>query len=186
MKCPFLTSGFFYSFLLWQYFETILALYIVFTYDRMELLTFVFFYEVALVIGNIFYAKSQNKLFKSLSKSSSEFNMNLNKYLSVCMCAQLLSYSQLFVTLQTVVHQAPLSMGISRQEYRSGLPFSPQRMFLTQGSNPGPLHILHWQAGSLPPLGKPKQLLMNSKTVYSKLILYQWTTNSMDMSLCKL
>ena len=32
---------------------------------------------------------------------------------------------QLFVTLWTVAHQAPLSMGFSRQEYWSGLPFPP-------------------------------------------------------------
>ena len=32
-----------------------------------------------------------------------------------------------------------------------------QGIFLTQGSNPGLVHLLHWQAGSLPlaPLGKP-------------------------------
>ena len=30
---------------------------------------------------------------------------------------------QLFVTLWTEAHQAPLSMEFSRQEYRSGLPF---------------------------------------------------------------
>ena len=30
---------------------------------------------------------------------------------------------QLFETPQTVAHQAPLSMGFSRQEYWSGLPF---------------------------------------------------------------
>ena len=32
-----------------------------------------------------------------------------------------------------------------------------QGILLTQGSNPGFLHLLHWQAGSLPlaPLGKP-------------------------------
>ena len=35
------------------------------------------------------------------------------------------SYVQLFVTLWTGAHQAPLSMGFSRQEYWSGLPFSP-------------------------------------------------------------
>ena len=34
-----------------------------------------------------------------------------------------LSYVQLFVTLWAVAHQAPLSMGFSRQEYWSGLPF---------------------------------------------------------------
>ena len=30
---------------------------------------------------------------------------------------------QLFATLWTIAHQAPLSMGFSRQEYRSGFPF---------------------------------------------------------------
>ena len=30
-----------------------------------------------------------------------------------------------FVTLWTIAHQAPLSMGFSRQEYWSGLPFPP-------------------------------------------------------------
>ena len=41
-----------------------------------------------------------------------------------CCCAMLSSFSQvrLFATLWTVAHQAPLSMGFSRQEYRSGLP----------------------------------------------------------------
>ena len=34
-----------------------------------------------------------------------------------------LSHVQLFATLWTVAHQAPLSMGFSRQEYWSGLPF---------------------------------------------------------------
>ena len=50
----------------------------------------------------------------------------------------------------TVAHQAPLSMGFSRQEYWSGLLFFLlQGIFLTQGSNPRLLCLLHWQAGSL-------------------------------------
>ena len=36
------------------------------------------------------------------------------------------SHVSLFVTLWTVACQAPLSMGFSRQEYWSGLPFPPQ------------------------------------------------------------
>ena len=36
---------------------------------------------------------------------------------------KLLSRVQLFVTPWIVAHQAPLSMGFSRQEYQSGLPF---------------------------------------------------------------
>ena len=35
------------------------------------------------------------------------------------MCAQLLSRVQLFATLWTLAHQAPLSMGLSQQEYLS-------------------------------------------------------------------
>ena len=35
----------------------------------------------------------------------------------VCMCVQLLSQVQLFVTPETVADQAPLSSGFSQQEY---------------------------------------------------------------------
>ena len=38
-----------------------------------------------------------------------------------------LSRVQLFATLWTVAHQAPLSMGFSRQESWSGFPCSPPR-----------------------------------------------------------
>jgi len=53
------------------------------------------------------------------------------------------------VTPQTIVQQAPVSMGFSRQEYWSEYwrLFLLQRLFLTQRSNP---HLLHWQADSLP------------------------------------
>ena len=39
----------------------------------------------------------------------------------VCVCV--FSHVQLFATPWTVAHQVPLSMGFSRQEYWSGLPF---------------------------------------------------------------
>ena len=41
------------------------------------------------------------------------------------LCAQLLSPVWLFATPWTIVCQAPLSMGFSRQKYWSGLPFPP-------------------------------------------------------------
>ena len=47
-------------------------------------------------------------------------------------------------------HQAPLSMGFSWQEYWSGCPFLLQGIFPTQGLNLHLLHLLHWQANSLP------------------------------------
>ena len=43
---------------------------------------------------------------------------------------------QLFATPWTVVHQAHLSMGFSRQEYRSGLPFSPSGDLPDSGIEP--------------------------------------------------
>ena len=46
-----------------------------------------------------------------------------------------------------VACQAPLSMGFPRQEYWNGCQFFLQGIFLSQGSNPSPLH---WQADSLP------------------------------------
>ena len=45
----------------------------------------------------------------------------------------MLSHVQLFVILWTVAHQAPLSMGLFRQEYWSRLPFP----FLGDLPNPG-------------------------------------------------
>ena len=72
-----------------------------------------------------------------------------------------LSRVQLFATPWTVVYQAPPSMGFSRQEYWSGLPFpSPGGVFPIQGLNPGLLpcrkmlyHLSHqgspWQGKCL-------------------------------------
>ena len=66
------------------------------------------------------------------------------------MCAQLLTRAQLFATQWTVAHQAPLSMGFFRQNTGVGCHFLLQGIFLTQGSNPHLLSLLHWQVDSLP------------------------------------
>ena len=49
------------------------------------------------------------------------------------MHACMLSHVQFFVTRWTVAHQAPLSMGFSRQEYWSGLPFTAPGTLLNPG-----------------------------------------------------
>ena len=82
-----------------------------------------------------------------------------------CVCTlSHLSPVGLFANPWAVARQAPLSMGFSKQEYWSGLPCPPPGDLpdpgikpRTQGSNPGLLCLLHWQAGSLPlvPPGKP-------------------------------
>ena len=62
-------------------------------------------------------------------------DVEINKYtllyikdlLYIYICYAMLSHIQLFATEWTVSHQAPLSMGCSRQEYWSGLSFpSPE------------------------------------------------------------
>ena len=45
-------------------------------------------------------------------------------------CVKLFSHVRVFATPWTGVYQAPLSMGLSRQEYWSGLPFPPERLLL--------------------------------------------------------
>ena len=54
-------------------------------------------------------------IFKVYSPSLLAFDIDIDKSLS---------RARLFATLWTVAYQAPLSMGFSRQEYWSGLPFS--------------------------------------------------------------
>ena len=60
---------------------------------------------------------------------------NLTVWCHACVLS-LFSRVQLFVTPWTAVHQAPLSMGFSRQEYWSGLPFPPPGDLLNSGIKP--------------------------------------------------
>ena len=61
--------------------------------------------------------------------------------------AKLLSRVRLSATPWTAARQAPLSMGFSRQEYRSGLPFAPPGDLSNPGMEP---RSLAPQADSLP------------------------------------
>ena len=74
--------------------------------------------------------------------------------LCACVVAQL---CQLFAILWTVTHQAPLSMGFSRQEYWSGLPFPSKPDLPDPGFEPVSPVSPAFQADSLPakPSGKP-------------------------------
>ena len=67
----------------------------------------------------------------------------------VCMLS-CFSHVWLFVTLWTIAHQVPLSMGFSRKEYWNGSHALLQGIFSTQGSNSCLLCFLHWLAASLP------------------------------------
>ena len=74
------------------------------------------------------------------------WNIFKNKLWSLCVLSQL-SHVRLLVTLWTIAHQAPLSLGFSRQEYRSGLPCPPPGDLPDPGIEPVSLR-------SLAPAGK--------------------------------
>ena len=69
--------------------------------------------------------------YKNIRES---LNKNLDK---VKVTVKSLSRVRLYVTPWTVAYQAPLSMGFSRQEYWSGLPFSSPRDLPNPGIKPG-------------------------------------------------
>ena len=60
----------------------------------------------------------------------------IRKHDHMCLISHF-SHVQLFATLWTVAHWAPLSMGFFRQEYWSGLPCPPPGDLLNPGIEPG-------------------------------------------------
>ena len=60
-------------------------------------------------------------------------------YILICLYGGglLLSHVQLFAAPWTITHQASLSMGVSRQEYWSGLPFPSPGDLPNPGIEPG-------------------------------------------------
>ena len=65
--------------------------------------------------------------------------------------------AKLYLTLRDIMGQAPLPMGFPSKNTGVGCHVLLQGIFLTQGSNPRLINLLHWKAGSLPlaPPGKP-------------------------------
>ena len=74
---------------------------------------------------------------------------------------KLLSRVQLFVTPWIVAHQAPLSMGFSRQEYQSGLPFPSPGDVSDPGIEPRSPTLQADSLASEPP-GKPEYIMRNA------------------------
>ena len=73
-------------------------------------------------------------VFSFLECSFIHVQLYVYVHMPVCVLSRF-SHIQLFTTLWTVAHQAPLSMGFSRQECWSGLTCLLQGIFPTQGSN---------------------------------------------------
>ena len=83
------------------------------------------------------------------------------------MHAKLLSRVGLFATPWTVAHQAPPSMGFSRQEYWSGLPFSSPGDLPDPGIEPGSPALQADTLTSEPP-GKPERMVRPSAKTESR------------------
>ena len=79
---------------------------------------------------------------------------------NACIQSQSLIHVQLFATPWTVAHQAPLSTGLFRQEYWSGLSFSSPGDLTNPGIEPA---FPALQADSLltEPPGKPMNVQIN-------------------------
>ena len=85
----------------------------------------------------------------------------------------LVTQSCLFVTPWTAVHQAPLSMQFSRQEYQSELPFPSPGYLPHPGTKPGSPTL---QADCLPtePSGEIIQNTLGEMLVWMKDNLTTW------------
>ena len=85
-------------------------------------------------------------------------------FLVLCMLSRF-SHIQLFETLWTVAHQAPLSMGILQARILESVVALLKGIFPTQRWDSGVLCVLHWQAGSwplAPPPGLSPQVILKS------------------------
>ena len=92
-----------------------------------------------------------------------------------CMCPYLVTQLGLLETLWTVAHQAPLSLGLSRQEYWSGLPLPPPGDLPNPGIKPASPVSSALQAVSLLTRNK------NSRTSLAVQWLRPWASIAVAM-----
>ena len=103
------------------------------------------------------------------------------------MCCAVLSHDQVFATLWTVVHQAHLSMGFSRQEYRVGCHSLLWGLFPTQGpkdrtrvsyiSCTGRWVLYHWHH-----LGRPVRMICLHKLF--GILLFRKSLSFLHLCMC--
>ena len=110
--------------------------------------------RVLLKIYYLFYSKTS--LLSSQSLMEKNHGVSLSELVKICwptrrkynlmkvahMCAQSLQCVRLFVTLWTIAHQDPLSMGFSRQEYQNWMPCHPPGYLPDPGVEPTSLALV--------------------------------------------
>ena len=102
------------------------------------------------------------------------------------MCARVhtlaLSHVQFFVTPWTVTHPNLLSMGFSRQEYWSGLPFPPPGDLPDPGIQPAaPTSALAGRFFTSEPLGKPENEGGEGRMITLKQVRGEVSFSDMDV-----
>ena len=118
-------------------------------------------FDIHLLSHQIINSESSGKKPRLCTEMSSNYSQT-----------QSFSCIQLFATPWTVVHQVPLSVGLSRQEYWSGLPCPPPGYLFNPGIKPRSPAL---QADSLlfePPV-KPKNTGMSSLSLLQGIFLTQ-------------
>ena len=96
-----------------------------------------------------------------------------------------LSHVQLSETLWTVARQVPLSMGFSRQEYWSRLPFPPSGYLPNPGIKPAspPLtgvFLYHWATWEAPILFNPSNVAVSIIYLFILFIIYCFFYRTLD------
>ena len=91
--------------------------------------------QVKLMQNSPSYVRAAVLLFTTVNPHLFQYESNPQKYRTACVWNHLV-HSQLFATLWTIAHQAPLSMGFFRQEYLSRLPCPPPGNFPDPGIEP--------------------------------------------------
>ena len=133
---------------LWAKFNSYNLLSPIYTLNGLLFLTYrTLSIELFLSLLFLFIFLNYDSIWKHICKRLGKYRTKLH--------VKVKSFSrvQLFATLWTVACQSPLSMGFSRQEYWSGLPFPPPGDLPDPGIDHGSPTL---QAGSLPsePQGK--------------------------------
>ena len=104
-----------------------------------------------------------NKVLLCSTENYIQYPMINHKSLIACVLSHFCCSVQIFVNPWTVAHSSVHGDSPSKN---TGVDCHAllQWVFLTQGSNPRILCLLHWQAGSLPlvPSGKPSSLINRS------------------------
>ena len=107
---------------------------------------------------------------RSEIRNGREGSQGLEDYQGPLCCARSLSHVRLFATPWTVAHQAPLSLGVSRQEYWSGILCPPAVDLPNPRIKPSSPAL---QVDSLPaePQGKPKNTGVGSLSLLQEIFL---------------